>query len=273
MKDYYQILAVSTDASDEEIKQNFRKLAFKYHPDKNPGNEKQAEIMFKEINEAYCVLINKDKRREYDYSRKYPYAIPKMGTSQGSFRYSEEEIFRDIFANPVFCQDLHSTFRNAGLRFDQDFLNQVFFSGRGTIFQFSFGPGGVRQSSSHFGWAVPQDQHLRQDAGEKKQPKPGFIERITNKIISVLIKFAIRSITGSEPVPAKGADLTYNITITKNEAEAGCEKEITYKKGKERKILLVKIPGSIISGTRIRLRGMGMRGIEPGDLYMIITVK
>ena len=61
MKDYYHILGVPDNASQENIKRAFRKLAFQYHPDINPGNEKQAEEKFKGINEAYGVLGNKEK--------------------------------------------------------------------------------------------------------------------------------------------------------------------------------------------------------------------
>lgn len=64
-KDYYSILGVKKQATDEEIKKAFRKLAVKYHPDKNPGN-KEAEEKFKEINEAYEVLSDSDKRKKYD---------------------------------------------------------------------------------------------------------------------------------------------------------------------------------------------------------------
>jgi curved DNA-binding protein len=64
-RDYYAILGISKTASPEEIKQAFRKLARKYHPDVNPGN-KQAEARFKEINEAYEVLSDPDKRKKYD---------------------------------------------------------------------------------------------------------------------------------------------------------------------------------------------------------------
>lgn len=67
MKDYYQILGVSTDASPEDTKKAFRRLALRYHPDRNPENAKEAEARFKEINEAYEVLGNEQKRREYDY--------------------------------------------------------------------------------------------------------------------------------------------------------------------------------------------------------------
>ncbi|MCX7905170.1 MAG: molecular chaperone DnaJ [Elusimicrobiales bacterium] len=64
-KDYYRILGVSRNATQEEIKSAFRKLALKYHPDRNPGN-KEAEAKFKEINEAYEVLSNPEKRKMYD---------------------------------------------------------------------------------------------------------------------------------------------------------------------------------------------------------------
>src|SRR5688572_29985130 len=64
-KDYYKILGVERNADEKEIKKAFRKLAQQYHPDKNPG-DKVAEAKFKEINEAYTVLSDADKRSKYD---------------------------------------------------------------------------------------------------------------------------------------------------------------------------------------------------------------
>ena len=64
-RDYYEVLGVSKNASDDEIKKAYRKLAIKYHPDKNPG-DKEAEEKFKEINEAHDVLSDKQKRARYD---------------------------------------------------------------------------------------------------------------------------------------------------------------------------------------------------------------
>ena len=65
MKNYYDILGVSKDSSAEEIKKAYRNLAFKYHPDRNPG-DKTAEDKFKEINEAYDVLSDSKKRADYN---------------------------------------------------------------------------------------------------------------------------------------------------------------------------------------------------------------
>lgn len=65
-KDYYEILGVSKTATDDELKKAYRKLAKKYHPDANPDNPKEAEAKFKEVNEAYEVLSDSNKRKMYD---------------------------------------------------------------------------------------------------------------------------------------------------------------------------------------------------------------
>ena len=67
-KDYYQILEVGRNASEDEIKKSYRQLALKYHPDRNPG-DKAAEEKFKEASEAYEVLHDPEKRRLYDQVR------------------------------------------------------------------------------------------------------------------------------------------------------------------------------------------------------------
>jgi DnaJ-class molecular chaperone len=67
MKDYYQILGIGRDASQQEIKKTFRRLASCYHPDHNPRSQRQAEEKFKEINEAYQVLGDEYKGQQYDY--------------------------------------------------------------------------------------------------------------------------------------------------------------------------------------------------------------
>jgi curved DNA-binding protein CbpA len=72
LKDYYRILGVNRDASAQDIKKAFRQLALRYHPDRNPDNMKQAEEKFKEINEAYEVLGDEQKRWQYDRLLNWP---------------------------------------------------------------------------------------------------------------------------------------------------------------------------------------------------------
>ena len=72
LKDYYHILGVDQDASAQDIKKAFRRLALLYHPDRNPGNVKEAEGKFKEMNEAYEVLGNEQKKWQYDRLLNWP---------------------------------------------------------------------------------------------------------------------------------------------------------------------------------------------------------
>ncbi len=103
-KDYYKILEVSENASKQEIKQAYRKLAHKYHPDKKGGDEKK----FKQINEAYQVLSNDQKRAQYDqFGSSFP------GQSQGSGNWGNVN-FEDIFRN-------FGGFRNADFDLDDIF--------------------------------------------------------------------------------------------------------------------------------------------------------
>jgi curved DNA-binding protein len=92
-EDYYQILGVNRSATPDEIKKAYRKLAQKYHPDKAKGNKKEAEAQFKKISEAYAVLSNAEKRKQYD----------EFG-SQEAFRakYSQEDIFRGFDFSDIF---------------------------------------------------------------------------------------------------------------------------------------------------------------------------
>jgi curved DNA-binding protein len=134
-KDYYQILGVPKGAPDEEIKKAYRRLAMQYHPDRNPGKEKWANEKFKEINEAFSVLGDPEKRRQYD----------QFGTVGAA-----SDIFGSQYTRAGF-EDLMRDFGSAGLGFG--FLDDIFgdfFKGKGVSFSFrSFGgPGGIRFESA-----------------------------------------------------------------------------------------------------------------------------
>lgn len=91
-KDYYQILGVSKNASQDEIKRAYRKLALKYHPDKG-GNEEK----FKEVNEAYQILGDPQKRTQFDHFGSDTFQQGSPGFNQGGFRYSQGSNWDDIF--------------------------------------------------------------------------------------------------------------------------------------------------------------------------------
>jgi len=108
VKDYYQILGVPRNATNDEIKRAYRKLAMQYHPDRNPEKEKWANEKFKEINEAYAILGDPEKRRQYDQFG----TIGNIG-----------DIFSSPFTRGTF-EDMIRDFGGAGLRFD--FLDDIF---------------------------------------------------------------------------------------------------------------------------------------------------
>ena len=153
-KDYYGTLGVPRNASDAEIKKAYRKLAMQYHPDRNPGKEKWANEKFKEINEAYGVLGDPQKRKQYDQFG----TVGEMG-----------DIFGSPFTRTTF-QEMMKDFGGAGLRFD--FLDDVFgdfLKGRGSSFSFrSFGgrPGRVR-----FEARPGQEINLDEILGQARRPQ------------------------------------------------------------------------------------------------------
>ncbi len=104
--DYYSTLGVSRDASQEDIKKAYRKMALKYHPDKNPG-DKGAEEKFKEVSEAYEVLHDADKRAAYDRYGSSAFEAGGRGPGTGSYSYSgnfrdASDIFSEVFGNSGF---------------------------------------------------------------------------------------------------------------------------------------------------------------------------
>ena len=262
-RDYYRILGVPENAGPDEIKKAFRRLAFEHHPDRNPGREAEAAERFKEINEAYGVLSDPVKRREYDAWRRAGLAGAGYAPGQGGFHYSQEDILRSFFSNPAVMQDLARMFAQGGLRFDSDFLNRTFFSGR--AFVINFGPGGFVFES--FDGTAQQPPAY---ASPVAPGKPGIGRRVLGSALRFLIRRLFR---GAAVAHTADLNLYQQITVSSAEAASGCEKKVEYDRGGRRTRLMVKVPPGTTDGMRIRLKGMGLPGNPPGDLYVRVRVR
>src|SRR3954464_707761 len=109
-RDYYEVLSVSRTATEEEVKRSYRKLAVKYHPDKNP-DDPHAEEKFKELGEAYDVLIDPDKRATYD---RFGHAAFAQGVpGRGGF-HDPFDIFREVFGSAAGPGGIFETFFGGG---------------------------------------------------------------------------------------------------------------------------------------------------------------
>ena len=281
-EDYYQLLGVEKGASGEEIKKAYRKLAMKYHPDHTKG-DKAAEEKFKKISEAYAVLSDKEKRKEYD----------TFGAEGFRQRFSQEDIFRGF--------DFGDIFREFG--FGGDFFSG---RGRGSGMRFNFGGGSpfgsqagqqqARMKGSDLVYELPLT--LREvAAGTSKVitfQHQGGTENLTVKIPPGLITgkklrlagkgspspyggpagdLFIKSKVLTDPVfDTEKQDIFLNRDLKLSEAILGTTISVPTLDGKQ---LSLKIPAGTKHGTKMRLSGHGlpaMKSSKKGDLFVRIQV-
>ncbi len=239
-KDFYQILGVDREAGQEKIKDAYRKLAFEYHPDRNKEDAAAAARM-KELNEAYAVLSDPEKRRRYDGLRQ---AYGSSAYSEFRQAYTEQDIFRGSDIQRIF-EELSRAF---GLRgFDE-------------IFRETYGP-----AYKSFGFRGPGASGKIWFGESRGFPVKGHLGRI--------IRYALKKKWGIE-WPERGKDRHDRVSISPVLARTGGKMRYFYRpKSKE---FLVTVPPGIRAGQSVRLRGMGdpgKGGGAPGDLYIEIRVK
>lgn len=286
-KDYYEILGVARDASPADLKKAFRKLAKLHHPDKNAGDP-TAEDRFKEINEAYAVLSDADKRRRYD----------QVGTDAFHRQYTTEDIFRGF--------DFSSIFDDLGVGGQQ--------GGGGDLFSSLFGRGGRRGGRGRGPGAGPGEQRGPQPRNGQdlsQEMHVGFEEAVkgSERRISFRLgdqdhSFNVRIPPGVEsgqklrirgkggpgaaggtagdllltitvsPHPTyrrEGTDLFVDVEIGLAEAVLGASIEVPTLDGPKR----LRVPPGTQPGSKLRLRGLGVarKGHTIGDLYVVLQVR
>ena len=265
-KDYYQVLGVSEDAPFEKIKKTYRTLAFQFHPDRNPGSEEK----MKEINEAYAVLSNEDKRREYDSFRKN-YGF--FAREQFRKTYSEQDIFRDSDIFSIF-EELSKQFGFAG---PEDIFNRDNSHGpRHRTFVFK-GPGLSGRGFFYFGQTgnVNHENIYRDQLHRRNVPKfqQSFLTKVLLKGLGYFQKKVMENL--GVVIPQKGRDVTDEIKIDSHLARDGGKIPYHIKHAGHEREIIVKVPSGINNGQKILLKGLGEEGRnegEPGNLYLKVRI-
>ncbi|WP_018986181.1 molecular chaperone DnaJ [Methylophilus methylotrophus] len=251
-KDYYEVLGVNRDASEEEIKKAFKKLAMKFHPDRNPDNPK-AEESFKEAKEAYEILSDEQKRAAYD---QYGHAgvDPSMGGgggfggfNSGNFSDAFGDIFGDIFGGAR--NQRSNVYRGADLRYNLEISLEDAAKGTETKIR------------------IPVQTTCETCHGSGARPGTSPVTCTT--------------CNGHGQVRMQQGFFSVQQTCPKCHGTGKMVKEPcpTCHGGgrvKQNKTLNVKIPAGVDEGDRIRLSGEGEAGVNggpTGDLYVVVHLK
>lgn len=260
-KDYYEILGVSRDATKEEIKRAYRRLALKYHPDKS--SDPDAEEKFKEISEAYAVLSDDEKRRQYDM----------FGHAGIDSQYSYEDIFRTA--------DFSDIFRDIGFDFGFDDIVRRFFSGFERDFEKRrkgrdlLYPISINLEDAYFG----TEKEIEIERNEICDKCNGTGADSESKIVSCPSCNGTGEIRRTQRTPF--GYFTQITTCSQCRGEGKIIKNpcrICRGNGfkKVRRKIKVKIPKGIEDGMHLRLEGEGdarEKGAKPGDLYLEVNIR
>ena len=277
-KDYYKILGVDKSASPAEIKKSYRKLALKYHPDHNEG-DKSAEAKFKDLNEAYAVLRDPEKKQQYDM----------FGAEGFQNRFSQEDIFRDFDLGSIFKEfgfgrggrgqgGYSQTFGGGGRGFDGFQSRQQRMKGQNLIYELPMTLEELTQPTSK---TIAYQINGRQEQVSVKVPagiKGGQKLRLQGKgqpgpnggppgDLFIQIKETPHPLFRRED-----ADLYLKQKIRFSQAALGADIEVSTL---EKKVLKLKIPPGTQNNAKFRLKNFGLpvyNGSGKGNAYVEINI-
>ncbi len=283
-KDYYAVLGVSRSASADDIKQSFRKLARKYHPDVNPG-DKSAEAKFKEVSEAYEVLSDADKRKKYDQYGQYWQQASRAGAGAGAGYGAPGDMGGFDFSNygsfDEFINELLGRFAtpsggrgypggspggpgfgydpSVGQSFDQEANIRLTFSEAFNGAQKRLRIGGT-------------DVEVRIPPGAKQGTKirlkgKGPINPYSKQLADI---YLVVQLADHGFFKLEGDSLTAEVPITPDEAVLGGKIDVPTPNGS----VTMSLPAGIRSGQSLRLRGKGWPNLkgDRGDLLIKVVI-
>lgn len=255
-RDYYEVLGVGRDATDQQIKSAYRKLALKYHPDRNQGSA-EAEEHFKEAAEAYAVLADREKRSLYD---RFGHAGVSGVGAGGGFNPDIFAGFEDIFGNLGDIFGFGDLFgggrrrrggpqRGSDLRYDLEIAFEESYAGAETTL------------------TIPREETC--DVCKGSGAAAGSSPEVCNQCRgSGQLRFQQGFLTVARPCPncrGTGRTISKPCQACRGAGRVGRERKIT-----------AKIPAGIATGQRLRLYGEGEHGTAggpPGDLYVVVHVR
>jgi DnaJ-class molecular chaperone len=281
-KDYYKILGVSENASDEEIKKAYRRLAKEYHPDSRPG-DKQAEERFKEIAEAYDVLSDPEKRKKYDQLRKFGAGGFPPGGDAGGFPFGDfgnirfewgspgeftfgggdfdlGDIFSRFFGGATHARTRTRTVRGQDIHAELVIPFEVAATGGKQTFSISYG-GRRKTFSVRIKPGIEEGEKIRL----RGQGSPGIGGGPPGDLI-LTVHIAPHPVFKRE-----GLDIISKVKLNLAQALLGTKILVDTVQGKK---VQLRIPPGSQNGQRFRLKGMGIRTEDGrvGDHYVEIEV-
>ncbi len=253
-QDYYRILGVAQDADAAKIKEAYRGLAFTYHPDRNSANPDSADMM-KQINEAYAVLSNSEKRTAYDAMR------ARFGESAyGEFRRSYTE--QDIFSGSDVYQVFEEMAKSFGFRGVDDIFSDFYGPG---FKRFEFNRKGLHAKGFIYRGGPGRGRFGKHRRGLMAGGAPPGVGR--------LAQYLLQKLTGVS-LPEAGADIHDTIRLSESLASSGGP--YAYHHRRRSKKLVVNVPAGVRDGQLIRLAHMGASGKNggaTGDLYLKVKLQ
>ena len=259
-RDYYGLLEVSPEATEEDIRRAYRRQALRWHPDRNAGRA-DAEERFKAISEAYAVLSNGGRRRAYDRARQAGRA--------SDFQPTREDLFRDLFSDPhasAVFEELIKEFERLGVKIHRERFEDVLFKGQRVVVDrvVVIDPFAAAARAAR---AVLFGRRASRPASSAAGNTPGVLESLRRVGRRLLGLGAPRAIPGT-------SDSAMPLRVTRAEAERGTRKRVTLNADGRAEEVLVKIPAGTGAGARLRLRGKGRTapGGGRGDLYLTVDI-